>query len=68
MDYAENAREHDMEELATATQNTLANALSKLEEAIFDTNTNRCRQMEPLYNLFEQRILDELVNVGFKSL
>lgn len=64
MDYAEDMREKDMDDLATAVQNMLGNALSKLEEALYDTNTNRCKLMEPVYTMFEQRILEALINVS----
>ncbi|CDS38073.1 dynein heavy chain [Echinococcus multilocularis] len=63
LDYAEAARENDMEELATATQNALANALSKLEEALFNTSTHRCEQMASVYLMFEQGLLEALVNM-----
>ncbi|KAL5967709.1 Dynein heavy chain 10 axonemal [Taenia solium] len=63
LDYAEVTRENDMEELATATQNSLTNALGKLEEALFDTSTHRCEQMESVYLMFEQGVLEALVNM-----
>ncbi|VDM01559.1 unnamed protein product [Schistocephalus solidus] len=63
MDYAESTREKDMEELATTVQSMLKNSLSKLEEALYDTNTNRCKKMSVVYQMFEQRILEALVNV-----
>ncbi|KAL5105240.1 Dynein heavy chain 10 axonemal [Taenia crassiceps] len=62
-DHAEMARENDMEELATTTQNNLTNALGKLEEALFDTSTHRCEQMESVYLMFEQGVLEALVNM-----
>ncbi|VDM32164.1 unnamed protein product [Hydatigera taeniaeformis] len=67
LDYAETARENDMEELATSTQNTLANALGKLEEALFDTSTHRCEQMASVYQMFEQRLLEALVNMVLRN-
>ncbi|VDK33134.1 unnamed protein product [Dibothriocephalus latus] len=64
MDYAESTRETDMEELATTVQSMLKNSLSKLEEALYDTNTNRCKKMAVVYQMCEQLILEALVNVS----
>lgn len=64
LDYAETMREKDMEDLATSTQNALTNALGKLEEVLYDTNTHRCKGMTPVYMLFERKVLEALVNVS----
>ncbi len=64
MDFAETTREKDMDDLATTVQNMLGNALSKLEESLYDTNTNRCQLMEPVYTMFERRVLESLINVS----
>lgn len=64
LDYAETMRESDMANMANITQSTLTNALCKLEEALYDTSTRHCKQMAPVYSMFEQKILETLVAVN----
>lgn len=64
LDYVEKTREVDMMNLARSTQNTLTNALGKLEETLYHTNIRRCKKLEPVYKMFERRVLEALINVG----
>ncbi|KAM3182244.1 hypothetical protein ACTXT7_012779 [Hymenolepis weldensis] len=57
LDYVEKTREIDMADLARNTQSTLTNALSKLEETLYSTNTRHCKKLEPVYKMFERRIV-----------
>ncbi|VUZ40194.1 unnamed protein product, partial [Hymenolepis diminuta] len=57
-----------MADLARNTQATLTNALSKLEETLYNTNTRHCKKLEPVYKMFEKRVLESLVNIVLKNI
>ncbi|VDO04672.1 unnamed protein product [Rodentolepis nana] len=68
LDYVEKMREIDMVNLTRNTQGSLINALGKLEETLYNTNTRRCKKLEPVYKMCEKRVMESVVNMVLKNI